>query len=143
MTDVLHNDAPIDADNHQTWVDVCAADAVTPDRGVAALVAGQPVAIFRLAAVSAGEEVSAGEDEWFAVDHIDPRTGAPVIARGLVGSTVVEGVEVPTVASPLHKQRYDLRTGAGIGDEDTSLRSWAVAVFDGRVLVAVPEMSPA
>lgn len=137
MTDVLHNDAPIDADNHQTWVDVCAADAVTADRGFAALVAGRPVAIFRLAAVPAGE------DEWFAVDHIDPRTGAPVIARGLVGSTVVEGVEVPTVASPLHKQRYDLRTGAGIGDEDTSLSSWAVAVFDGRVLVAAPEMSPA
>ena len=137
MTDLLHGEVAIDADDQQTWVDVCAADAVTPDRGVAALVAGEPVAIFRLAAVRAGE------DEWFAVDHIDPRTGVPVIARGLVGSTVVEGVEVPTVASPLHKQRYDLRTGAGIGDEDTSLRSWAVAVFDGRVLVAAPEMSPA
>lgn len=42
MTDVLHNDAPIDADNHQTWVDVCAADAVSADRGVAALVAAGP-----------------------------------------------------------------------------------------------------
>lgn len=135
MTDLLHNAAI--ADTQQTWVDVCAVDAVTPDRGVAALVAGKPVAIFRLAAVPPGD------DEWFAVDHIDPRTGAPVIARGLVGSIVVEGDEVPTVASPLHKQRYDLRTGAGIGDEDTSLRTWAVTALDGRVLIAVSEMSPA
>lgn len=137
MTDLLPQAGARIADEARQWVDVCAVETVTPDRGVAALVGGVPVAIFRLAATP---DASA---QWFGVDHIDPRTGAPVIARGLVGSATVDDVEVPTIASPLHKQRYNLRTGAGLGDEATSLRTWTVAVFDGRVFVAVPEMSPA
>ncbi len=46
-------------------------------------------------------------DELFAVDNLDPVGGAYVMSRGIVGSRG----GVPTVASPLHKQVYDLRTG--------------------------------
>ncbi|NHW87781.1 nitrite reductase (NAD(P)H) small subunit, partial [Escherichia coli] len=41
------------------------------------------------------------------IDNLDPVSGAYVLSRGIVGSRG----EVPTVASPLHKQVYDLRTG--------------------------------
>ena len=67
-------------------------------------------------------------------------TGANVMARGLVGTRLVDGEEVPTLASPLHKQVYDLRTGACLdaaGKEplpgEGGLRTWPVAVVDGVV----------
>ena len=112
--------------------DVCAQDSVGPDRGVAVLVGGEPVALFRLAPVNGLPE------EWFAVDHIDPKTGAPVMARGLVGSAMVDGTPVSTIASPLYKQRYDLRTGRGIDGEVTALRTWDVEVIDGRITISGP-----
>ena len=46
------------------------------------------------------------------MDHHDPHTGAPVMARGIVGSRG----DRPTIASPLHKQVYDLGTGECFSD---------------------------
>ena len=106
----------------ERWVAVCPLSRIPVDRGVAALVAGIPVAVFRLAG-----------DEVYAVDHADPATGAPVMARGLVGSRG----DAPTVASPLHKETYDLRTGACLDDEHLRLRTWSVSVVDAVVHVAV------
>lgn len=112
-----------------TWVVVCEAARLVPDRGVAALVDGEPVAIFRLSGI--GDE---GE-RWFGIDHIDPRSGAAVMARGLVGSIDRDGVAVATIASPIYKQRYDLATGDGL-DDDTELGVWTVRCVDGIVSVA-------
>ncbi|GGM22793.1 MULTISPECIES: nitrite reductase small subunit NirD [Micromonospora] len=78
-----------------TWTVVCRLDQLEPDRGVAALVDGVQVALFRTA------------DELFALDNRDPVSGAYVLSRGIVGSRG----GTPTLASPLHKQVYDLRTG--------------------------------
>ncbi|KOX09254.1 nitrite reductase small subunit NirD [Micromonospora profundi] len=78
------------------WTVVCPLDRLDPDRGVAALVDGVQVALFRTA------------DGLFAIDNRDPVSGAYVLSRGIVGSRA----GVPTVASPLHKQVYDLRSGA-------------------------------
>ncbi|MGN9810884.1 nitrite reductase small subunit NirD [Micromonospora sp. BQ11] len=78
-----------------TWTAVCPLDRLDTDRGVAALVDGVQVALFRTV------------DGLFAVDNRDPATGAYVLSRGIVGSRG----GVPTLASPLHKQVYDLRTG--------------------------------
>ncbi len=142
MTDVLSANRSSGREDQLEWIDVCDVDAVTPDRGIAALVAGVAVAIFRLATVQRGDETVVDET-WFAVDHLDPQTGAPVMARGLVGSLMIDGVEVSTVASPIHKQRYDLRTGTGLGGEATSLRTWQVEIVGRRVMVATGEMSPA
>ncbi len=103
------------------WVDVARFDDLPVDRGVAALVGGRPVAVFRLA-----------DGELAAVDHVEPFTGMPVMARGLVGSVG----DVPTVASPLHKQRFDLRTGRCIDDAAYALRTWCVEVVDGVVRVS-------
>lgn len=95
-------------------------DSLPVDRGVAAVISGEYVAVFRLA----GGELA-------AVDHIDPCSGVPVLARGLIGS--VDGV--PVVASPLHKQRFDLRTGECLDEPDKAVRVWPVEVIDGRVTV--------
>jgi len=100
------------------WVAVCTVDRLWVDRGAAALVDGEQVALFRLA-----------DDTIWAVGHRDPFTGANVIARGLVGSRG----DVPTVASPLHKQVFDLRTGRCLDDPDVTLGHWDVRVVDDVV----------
>ena len=43
-----------------------------------------------------------------AVSNFDPYSGAHVISRGIVGTRQ----DAPTVASPMYKQVFDLRTGA-------------------------------
>ncbi len=119
------------------WTDVCPIERIPLDRGVAALVDGLPVAIFRLSPLAGFE--SAGSEELFAVSHIDPATGSPVMARGLVGSAGAPPVVIPTVASPLHKQRYNLRTGACLDDEKLHLEVFDVETVDadGTTLVRV------
>lgn len=108
---------------------VCRDDALGADRGVAALVAGEQVAVFRLApAVDAPADAVA---ELFAIDHRDPYSGANVMARGLVGSAG----ESPTVASPIYKQRFDLRDGRCL-DGERHVRAWPVRSVDGWVEVA-------
>ncbi len=54
-----------------------------------------------------------------------------MLSRGIVGSRG----EVPTVASPLHKQVFDLRTGACLDDETVAVPVYAVRVRDGLVEV--------
>ncbi|MFT3720264.1 nitrite reductase small subunit NirD [Pseudorhodoferax sp.] len=104
------------------WTAVCAADAIVPDTGVCALVDGHHVAVFRL-----------GEDRFFAIDNVDPRSGASVLARGLIGSLG----ERTVVASPLYKNHFDLATGACLEAPEHSVRIHAVRVENGQVLVAV------
>lgn len=87
---------------------VCPLDRLLPDRGVAALVDGTAVALFRLS-----------HGELLAIDNLDPISGASVLSRGIVGD--VDGV--PTVASPLYKQRFDLRTGRCLDDGAFSVRA--------------------
>lgn len=101
-----------------TWTPICGVDDLAVDRGAAALVDGDQVAIFRLAS-----------GELYAVGHRDPFSGANVIARGLVGTRG----DIPTVASPIYKQAFDLRTGQCLDDETVSLGSWPVRVVDGIV----------
>lgn len=78
------------------WVPVCRYDELLPERGVCALVAGEQVAVFRTFS-----------GEVYAVGNYDPFGRAYVLSRGIVGSRG----EVPTVASPLFKQVFDLRNG--------------------------------
>ena len=132
MTDIIHSsEADVDDEiiiTDHPWVVVCAAHQVRCDRGVAALVGAEPVAIFRLSPVD-----DAGDEEWCAVSHIDPASGVPVMARGLVGSVGNGPIMIPTVASPLHKQRYNLRSGYCLDDRELRLAVHDVRVVDGRV----------
>jgi len=112
-----------DAPPRTRWVEVCPSARLTPDRGVAARVDDDLVAVFVLA-----------DGRAFAIDERDPFTGAQVMSRGLVGD--VEGA--PTVASPLYKQRFDLRTGRCLDDDAVAVRTWPVRLHGGHVEVAVP-----
>ena len=111
------------------WTTVCREQDLMTDRGVCALVAGTPVAVFRC---------SFG-DGHYAVDDLDPYSGASVMSRGLVGMTAAG---VAFVASPLRKQRFDLRTGVSLDDPDVSIGSWPVQVVDGLVVVADQPVRP-
>jgi nitrite reductase (NADH) small subunit len=106
------------------WVDVCAWDDLTPDRGVCALVGDHQVALFRVTP----------NDDLYAVSNYDPFSRAFVLSRGIVGSQD----EVPKVASPMYKQCFDLRTGCCLDDSDVAVRTFAVQVVAGRVQVALP-----
>lgn len=107
------------------WVAICAFDDLVPDRGVCAKVGPHQVAVFR----------TAGDDALFAVSNYDPFAKANVMSRGIVGSTG----EVAKVASPMHKQNFELATGRCLGDDDVRIPTFAVRCVGGRVEVAEPE----
>jgi nitrite reductase (NADH) small subunit len=89
-----------------------------PSWGEAALVEGRQVALFRT-----------GANEVFAVAHEDPATGAHVMARGILGSRG----ERPTIASPLHKEVYDLETGECFSTPGLGLATFRTRIADGVV----------
>lgn len=109
----------------QTWTSVCDSATLTPDRGVAALVGETAVAVFLLS----------GSRELVAVQNVDPFSGASVLSRGLVGSVEVDGSWVVYVASPLRKQRFDLRTGVCLDDPGVVLQVFDVALDGGMIVV--------
>jgi nitrite reductase (NADH) small subunit len=105
------------------WIDVCRVDDITPDTGVAALVAGIQVAIVRVGA----------EEQIYAVGNYDPFSRAFVIARGIVG----DRAGVPKIASPIFKQSFDLRTGQCLDEPGVRLPSYPVQVCDGRIAILI------
>jgi nitrite reductase (NADH) small subunit len=104
------------------WTDVCPVTDLTPERGVAALLGGEQIAIFLL---QTGEVL--------AVGNHDPISDAMVLSRGIVGSVG----EALTVASPIFKQRFDLRTGRCLDDDSVSVPTYPARVSGGVVQLAV------
>jgi nitrite reductase (NADH) small subunit len=106
------------------WVRVCAMSDLERERGRAALIDGEQLALF----VTHDRRI-------YAVAQRDPYSGAYVMARGIVGTRG----DAPTVASPMYKQIFDLRTGACLdtqGKDERALRTWPVTVDAiGDVLV--------
>ncbi|GAA4437056.1 nitrite reductase small subunit NirD [Phytohabitans houttuyneae] len=102
------------------WEAICPYEVVEPERGVAALVGGAQVAIFRTF-----------DGGLYAIDNRDPIAGAHVMSRGIVGSRG----DVPTVASPLHKEVYSLLTGECLDVPGVAVRTFPVRVRDGMVEV--------
>lgn len=105
----------------ETWVAVCQVADVLPNTGVCALVEGRHIAVFRV-----------GAEAFYAIDNIDPKSGASVLSRGLVGNL---GERV-VVASPLYKNHFDLKTGECLELPECSVCVHRVKVEGGRVLVA-------
>lgn len=113
--------AVIDSSEATVWTAVCDASLILPAGGVAALLpSGEQVAVFRT-----------DEDELLAIGNIDPISGAAVLSRGIVGDA--DGV--PVVASPIYKERFDLRTGACLDNPDASVPVYPVRVTEGIVHV--------
>ncbi|MFD9895520.1 nitrite reductase small subunit NirD [Amycolatopsis sp. NPDC058986] len=110
--------------DRRTWTAVCAAGAVPEWSGVAALFDGDvQVAVFRLPG-----------DRFYALSNLDPCSGAAVLARGIVG----DSGGVPVVASPVYKERFDLRTGECLDAEGVSVPVYGVRVRGGVVEVESP-----
>jgi nitrite reductase (NADH) small subunit len=104
------------------WATICPYSRLTAERGVAALVDETQVAVFRTF-----------DGSVFAISNIDPFTGSAVLSRGIVGNRG----ESPTVASPLHKQVFDLESGQCLDDPAIAVPVFAVRVRDGLVEVDV------
>jgi len=104
------------------WGAVCQVDRLPPERGVAALVDHVQLAVFRT-----------HDGALYALDNRDPFSGACVLSRGIVGSRG----DAPTVASPMFKQVFDLRTGICLDDETVHVATYPVRVVDGQVQVSV------
>lgn len=105
------------------WLRLCRVSDLAVERGSAALVDNIQLALFL---VHSGHV--------FAVSNLDPYSNANVISRGIVGTRQ----DAPTVASPMYKQVFDLRTGICLesqGKESLSLQVWPVSVIDGDVYV--------
>jgi nitrite reductase (NADH) small subunit len=111
-----------------TRTSVCDVGAVPLEGGVAALVDGEAVAVFRT-----------HDGSLFAIGNVDPFSGASVLSRGIVGTRG----DVPVVSSPMYKQAFDLRTGRCLDDDAVSVPTYDVGVVDGRVLVGPVLVGPA
>ncbi|MEI5676170.1 MULTISPECIES: nitrite reductase small subunit NirD [unclassified Nocardioides] len=103
-----------------TFTTVCRLDQIEVEGGVAALVDGEAVAVFRTY-----------DDEVLAISNYDPFSRASVLARGIVGTRG----EIPFVASPIYKQGFDLRTGQCLDDAAVRVPTYDVLVADGVVSV--------
>ena len=106
------------------WTRVCRVEDIEVEGGVTALVDGLAVAVFRTF-----------EDRVFATSNYDPFSRASVLSRGIVGSRTSGDEAVPFVASPMHKQAFDLRSGQCLDDAAVRVPTYDVRVEDGAVLV--------
>lgn len=106
-------------------VSICLFDELEDNLGAAVLLPdGTQVALFRISDKN-GPGTDTGSSV-YAVSNIDPYMGAAVMSRGIVGDH--DGV--PTVASPLLKQRFRLTDGVSLEDEDHTLQTFPVQVID-------------
>ncbi len=105
--------------SEMNWVDVCPIETLTPFDGVCALVKGRHIALFRF------------NDEIHALDNYDPKGGASVLSRGVVGDLNSRRV----VASPLYKHHYDLETGSCLEDAEIT-----VPVYPARVMAGIVQI---
>jgi nitrite reductase (NADH) small subunit len=110
-----------DAAQDQTgFLPVCRVEELEVERGAAALVHGQAVALFRTA-----------DDQVHAVSNHDPFEHTSGLARGIVGRRG----DVQFVASPRHGHAFDLATGRCLDDAAVAVSVYDVRVTDGVVEV--------
>lgn len=99
--------------------------ALRPEQGAAVLLPdGTSAAVFLL-----------HDGSMHAVGNLDPFFGAPVMCHGIVG----DRGGTPTVASPLGKQVFCLRTGQCLDDPSVSLPVFSLTPGDdGVIRLSIP-----
>ena len=102
------------------WTAVCRYDDLIPERGIAALVDGIAVAVFRT-----------HDGALHALSNVDPFSNASVLSRGIVGDRRGRS----TVASPIYKQVFELATGICLDDPTVSVPTYPVRLVRGVVEV--------
>jgi nitrite reductase (NADH) small subunit len=94
--------------------------ALRPEQGAAVLLPdGTSAAVFLL-----------HDGSLHAIGNIDPFFGAPVMCHGIVG----DRAGAPTVASPLGKQVFCLRTGRCLDDPAASLPVFGLSTGNDGVI---------
>jgi nitrite reductase (NADH) small subunit len=106
-----------------SWTPICRLESLTCERGVAALIDGHQIALYRLA-----------DDTVRAIGNRDPFSGANVMSRGIVGTRA--GATV--VFSPMFKQAFSLDSGSCLDDPGKAVPWYPVRIVDGNVLVGAP-----
>jgi nitrite reductase (NADH) small subunit len=116
------SDAADETSAARSWQRACRVDDLEPSWGEAVLLRAKQIALILFS-----------PREIYAVAHEDPATGSYVMARGIVGS---KG-DRPTIASPLHKQVYDLGTGECFTHPELALGTFRTRVVCGFIEVEV------
>ncbi|ANN65973.1 nitrite reductase small subunit NirD [Bordetella bronchialis] len=111
---------------HADWRPVCRRQDLVPNSGVVALLEDAQIALFYLP--------DNPDQPLYAIDNRDPKSGANVVGRGIVGHLGGELV----VASPLYKQHFRLRDGVCVEYPQHRLRTWR-ARLNGDVVETLPE----
>jgi nitrite reductase (NADH) small subunit len=112
-------------DTQTHWITLCQLEDLDPNAGVCALFGDEPIALFFLP--NETEQV-------FALDNRDPfGKRASVLSRGILAD--INGRW--TVASPLYKQHFCLRTGTCLEDAEKSVRVWTVKLKGHNVMLQV------
>lgn len=123
-----NNNPPARPELVEGWVDVCSVDDLVANSGVCALVKETQVAIFYMPEDSA----------IYAINNYDPFSLINILSRGLIGDSKGE----PMVASPIYKQRFNLKTGVCLDDETVKVDSYGVRIEGNRVEVNAQTIIP-
>ena len=108
------------------WRALCQRSDLVANSGVVAWLDGRQVALFYLPDCADGEQI-------YAIENRDPKSGANVIGRGLIGQ--LQGDLV--VASPLYKQHFRLEDGSCIEYPEQRLRTWPARLTGVQVEVGL------
>jgi NAD(P)H-dependent nitrite reductase small subunit len=101
------------------YVSVAAASDLPPGASLAVRVGDLSIALFNVGG------------SLYAIDNICPHAGAP-LARGALG-----GPDGAVVTCPLHGWRFDVRTGRSPHLRGEQVRTFAVQMTDGEILVDI------
>ena len=114
------------AANAIEWRTLCSRQDLVANSGVVAWLDGAQVALFHLPHTADGEQL-------YAIDNRDPKSGANVIGRGIVGSLKGDLV----IASPLYKQHFRLQDGSCLEYPEQRLRVWPVRLNGDAVEIGL------
>lgn len=99
------------------WQPLCSRTDLVANSGVVAWHQGAQIALFYLPDAPDGEQL-------YALENRDPKSGANVIGRGIIGHLKGDLV----IASPLYKQHFRLRDGSCVEYPDQQLTTWPVRI---------------
>ncbi|KJH82268.1 nitrite reductase small subunit NirD [Stutzerimonas stutzeri] len=119
------NAVRVDSVQPAGWRALCSRRDLVANSGVVAWLDGEQVALFHLLETEAGEQV-------FAIANKDPKSGANVIGRGIVGQLKGDLV----IASPLYKQHFRLQDGTCLEYPEQRLQVWPVRLNGDAVEIA-------
>ncbi|TCD19114.1 nitrite reductase small subunit NirD [Pseudomonas sp. IC_126] len=108
-----------------SWRALCSRRDLVANSGVVAWLDGEQVALFHLPETETGEQV-------FAIANKDPKSGANVIGRGILGQLKGDLV----IASPLYKQHFRLADGSCLEYPEQHLQVWPVRLNGDAVEIA-------